>query len=266
MPTRLPRQARDATLAVAVLASALLPLVACDGEPGDTRVEPERVVLVHGLGRTRASMTMLGARLSAAGFEVANVGYPSTRESLEELVHRLRREVDECCSPRVEDLHFVTHSMGGILVRRYLARYSPQHRGRIVMLSPPSQGSEIIDAFAESPLLLEMLGPMGARLGTDSLSLPNQLGPAEFELGIIAGNRSLNIITSWLIPGPDDGKVSVERARLQGTAHFLVVPATHTFIMNRRDVADQTAFFLRNGRFSADSLAAEEADSSEVLP
>jgi pimeloyl-ACP methyl ester carboxylesterase len=211
-------------------------------------------------------MTMLGARLSAAGFEVANVGYPSTRESLEELVLRLQREVEACCPSGTENLHFVTHSMGGILVRRYLARYSPQHRGRVVMLSPPSQGSEIIDAFTESPLLLEMLGPMGAQLGTDSLSLPNQLGPADFELGIIAGNRSLNIITSWLFPGPDDGQVSVERARLEGAAHFLVVPATHTFIMNRRDVADQTAFFLRNGRFSADSLAAEETDSSEVMP
>ena len=117
------------------------------------------------------------------------------------------------------------------------------------MLSPPSQGSEIVDAFAESPLLRSILGPAGSRLGTDAAGIASQLPPIRFSLGIIAGDRSLNPLGSWLIPGPDDGKVGVDRARLDGAADFIVLPATHTFIMNRSDVAEEVAHFLRRGRF-----------------
>ena len=116
-------------------------------------------------------------------------------------------------------------------------------------LRTPNQGSEIIDAFADSPMLRSFLGPSGSQLGTDSTGIATILGPVTFTLGIITGDRSLNPIGSWLIPGPDDGKVSVERARVEGAADFLVVPATHTFIMNRRDVADETVHFLQHGRF-----------------
>lgn len=209
-------------------------------------------MLVHGLGRTRVSMALLGSRLGDAGFRVVNIGYPSTREPMEPLVERLRARLLECCS-ELERLHFVTHSMGGIVVRRYLAEYSPEHEGRVVMLSPPSHGSEVIDAFADSPLLRMLLGPAGMELGTDSASIPNRLGPAHFELGVITGNRTINPINSWLIPGPDDGKVAVDRARVEGAA-FLVVPATHPFIMNRRDVADEVVSFLRTGRFTRSEL------------
>ncbi len=120
------------------------------------------------------------------------------------------------------------------------------------MLSPPSQGSEIIDAFAESPLLRSFLGPAGSRLGTDAAGIASELPPIRFSLGIIAGDRSLNPLGSWLIPGPDDGKVGVDRAKIEGAADSKVVPATHTFIMNRRDVADEVVHFLRHGQFGRD--------------
>ena len=121
------------------------------------------------------------------------------------------------------------------------------------MLAPPNQGSEVADfvteLVAESPVLSGILGPSGSRLGTDSTDIAQQLGPADFQVGIITGNRSMNLINSWLIPGPDDGKVAVDRARLEGADAFLVVEATHTFIMNHRGVADQSIYFLREGRF-----------------
>ncbi|NJD10408.1 MAG: alpha/beta hydrolase [Gemmatimonadetes bacterium] len=214
--------------------------------------DAKTVVLVHGLGRTRASMALLGRRLGDAGYRVVNVGYPSTRLPMEALVDTLRARLVECC-PEPERVHFVTHSMGGIVVRRYLAEYSPEHQGRVVMLSPPSQGSEVIDVFSDSPLLRRLLGPSGAALGTDSSSIPSRLGPARFQLGVITGSRSVNPINSWLIPGPDDGKVAVARARVAGAA-FLVVPATHPFIMNRRDVAREVVSFLRTGRFTRQEL------------
>ena len=217
----------------------------CSSPPPDGA---ESVIVVHGLGRTPASMTILVSRLRNAGFRVVSFGYPSTSEPMEALVDRLEAEVARCCRDE-ETVHFVTHSMGGVLVRSYLSQQPQTHSGRVVMLSPPSQGSELIDAFADSPLLRSILGPAGSRLGTDSASIPSQLGPVGFRLGIIAGDRSLNPLGSWLIPGPDDGKVGVDRAKVEGAADFMVVPATHTFIMNRKDVADEVVHFLRHGRF-----------------
>lgn len=195
-------------------------------------------------------MAILSARLRNAGYRVVNVDYPSTSEPIEELVDHLGREIQSCCGDHT-DLHFVTHSMGGVLVRSYLDEQEEPFLGRVVMLSPPSKGSEIVDAFADSPLLELIVGPAGLRLGTDESSVPNQLGPVEFSLGIITGDRSLDPIGSWIIPGPDDGKVSVARAYVEGADGFLVLPATHTFIMNRLDVADQVIHFLRNGVFKA---------------
>ena len=220
----------------------------CSSPPPDGA---ESVIVVHGLGRTPASMSILVSRLKNAGFRVVSFGYPSTSESMEALVERLQAEVESCCGNEPEAVHFVTHSMGGVLVRSYLSQQPGPHQGRVVMLSPPSQGSEIIDAFSDSPLLHSLLGPAGSQLGTDPEGIPNQLGPVRFGLGIIAGDRSMNPLGSWLIPGPDDGKVAVERARVDGATDFMVVSATHTFIMNRRDVADEVVRFLRQGRFQS---------------
>jgi triacylglycerol lipase len=210
---------------------------------------PESVVLVHGLGRSSASLVVLRARLTAAGFRVVNFDYPSTKEPIENLVDSLAAAVSSCCEEESSTVHFVTHSMGGVLVRGYFSRSAEPHLGRVVMLSPPNQGSELIDAFSASPLLVSVVGPAGARLGTDSTSYPRRLGPVRFSLGIIAGDRSLSRFGSWLIPGPDDGMVGVDQTRVEGASDFLVVPATHTFIMNRPDVADAVLFFLEHGRF-----------------
>ena len=213
----------------------------------------ESVIVVHGLGRTPASMTILVTRLRNAGFRVVSFGYPSTSEPMEDLVARLRAEIQRCCGNASETLHFVTHSMGGVLVRSYLSQQPEAHRGRVVMLSPPSQGSELVDAFADSPLRRLFLGPAGSLLGTDSAGITSRLGPVRFGLGIVTGDRSISPLGSWLIPGPDDGKVGVDRAKLDGATDFMVVPATHTFIMNRRDVAEEVVHFLREGRFRSES-------------
>ena len=211
------------------------------------------VVLAHGLGRTPASMAVLAHRIEQAGLRVVRFGYPSRTEPIEALVDRLADAVAECCSDDPGAVHFVTHSMGGILVRSYLAERPEPHAGRVVMLSPPNRGSEIVDAFADSDLLRSFLGPAGSRLGTASDGIASQLPPVRFSLGIITGSRSMNPLGSWLIPGPDDGTVGVDRANIEGAASFLVLPATHTFIMNRRDVADEVVHFLRHGEFRRES-------------
>ena len=205
-------------------------------------------------------MVVLATRLERAGFGVVRFGYPSRSEPMEVLVGLLAQAVASCCADDRATAHFVTHSMGGVLVRSYLAQQPEPHDGRVVMLSPPSGGSEIVDAFADSPMLRSLLGPAGSTLGTDPDAIVHRLGPVRFRLGIITGDRSLNPITSWIIPGPDDGKVAVERARLDG-ASFLVLPATHTFIMNRRDVAEEIVHFLHHGRFRDEEPAPQSASA-----
>jgi hypothetical protein len=139
--------------------------------------------------------------------------------------------------------------MGGILVRYYLSKKNLKNIGRVVMLSPPNQGSEAVDRLSSMPGFDFLNGPAGGQLGTGRNSVPQNIGPANFEVGIITGSRSINLFLSFLIPGKDDGKVSVESAKLEGMTDFLVLPHTHVFIMKSEGVIDQIIYFLRNGRF-----------------
>jgi len=205
------------------------------------------VILLHGLARSASSFDKMAASLSQVGYRVINVDYPSRKQPVETLVARyVSKAVVEC---KGETTHFVTHSMGGILVRYYLANNSLENSGKVVMLSPPNKGSEVVDKLGDVPGFYAFNGPAGQQLGTADDSLPNQLGPVDYPVGIITGNRSINLILSMLIPGDDDGKVSIERAKLEGMADFLVVPHTHPMIMNSDEVIRQTRYFLINGRF-----------------
>jgi triacylglycerol lipase len=210
---------------------------------------PERVVLLHGLARDAGSMDSLAETLTAAGYAVFNFDYSSREKQPEELIAELRERVDKCCAASTAPLHFVTHSLGGILVRAYLAETPPPNLGRVVLLAPPNQGSEIIDTIGDSSAFLAFFGPTGAALGTGPDSLPNRIGVPDYPVGVIAGQQSVNPFGSALLPGPDDGAVSVERAKLDGAADFIVIDATHTFIMQNEIAKQQVLEFLRNGRF-----------------
>ncbi len=205
-------------------------------------------------------MSLLGMRLAEAGYRVVDFEYPSTSETLEALGDRLEQWLGLCCAGEENAVHFVTHSMGGIVVWAYLTDRRSTYAGRVVMLAPPAGGSELIDVLAETPLLEAIVGPSGARLGTDSGRAAAGFPPVDFALGVIAGDRSLNPLSSWIIPGPDDGKVAVRAARVPGATDFLVIPGTHTFLMNRADVANQVLHFLRHGAFADSSGRSSDPD------
>ena len=238
-------------LSAAVLASAL-PLSVAAGQGGKA---PECVVLLHGLARTAASMARLEEALTDAGFIVANIDYPSRKYAIQQLAPMaMEKGLAACRSRRAETVHVVTHSLGGILVRYYLAEHGrPEHHlpelGRVVMLGPPNRGSQVVDKLSALPGFGLWNGPASFQLGTGEDSLPRQLGPARFAVGIIAGTRSLNPVFSRFLPGPDDGKVALESTKLAGMQDFLALPHTHTFMMRSTEVIRQTIFFLRNGRF-----------------
>jgi triacylglycerol lipase len=229
--------------------AAGLGLLACIESPSPDE-SADTVVLLHGLGRTDLSMVRLEGALSEHGYRVVNVDYPSMEYSIEHLATEvLAPAIETCCADPHNRVHFVTHSMGGIILRYYLEDHDLENLGRVVMLSPPNQGSEVADWAAENPFLEKILGPSTEELGTGPESVPNQLGPADFELGIIAGNKTLNPLFSRMIPGDDDGKVSVESTKVEGMTDFLVVPHSHTYIMWREAVIDQVVYFLENGVF-----------------
>ena len=196
-------------------------------------------------------MAVMEKSLTQAGYQVHNVDYPSRSASIEQLAETVvGQAVAGCENDGATRINFVTHSLGGILVRGYLAHHSIPNLGRVVMLGPPNQGSEIVDKLGGWWLFKKINGPAGNELGTDRDSVPNQLGPANFDVGIIAGDRSINWINSWLIPGRDDGKVSVERTKLAGMADWIQLPVSHPFIMRNPAAIRQTICFLREGKFA----------------
>ena len=183
----------------------------------------ETVLLLHGLGRTPLSMLILKHRLQNAGYRVRLLGYASTEGQVADHSAWLKAELDARNWPTKGKIHFVTHSLGGIVVRKYLAENPMANLGRVVMVAPPNQGSEIADYLKDWRLYQATMGPSGQELGTDARSTPNRLGTVDFELGVIAGDASLNLFMSRIIPGADDGKVAVKRTKVDGMKDFIEV-------------------------------------------
>jgi triacylglycerol lipase len=210
----------------------------------------EHVILLHGLCRSSSSMQAMERALTNAGYQVWNIDYPSRTDTVAALSEAvLAPAILNCESAGATRIHFVGHSLGGILVRDYLARHSLSNAGRVVMLGPPNQGSEIVDKLGSWWLFRKINGPAGGELGTAPDSAPNRIGPPNVSVGVIAGNRSINWINSLLIPGSDDGKVSVERTKLNGMTDYVVLKATHPYLMRNKQAIKQTVHFLREGMF-----------------
>jgi pimeloyl-ACP methyl ester carboxylesterase len=237
-------------LAAALLAAGML---ACVGVPAaPPAASADTVVLLHGLGRGERMMRPLARRLEAEGYRVENLGYRSLAKAPGALVRDLDGLLAACCAaaPRV---HFVGYSLGGILLRAYLAEHRLPNLGRVVMLGPPNHGSELADLALRSKLLSALAGPTAVQLGTGPESLPNRLPPPSYPLGVVAGSRSLNPLGSWLLRDSDDGIVSVASTRLEGMADFRVIPRSHAFLVRSKRTADEVAHFLRHGHFAPES-------------
>lgn len=212
----------------------------------------DRVLLLHGIARTSASLAKLARSIDAAGFATLNLDYPSRKQSLADLAEHVHKEAAPFLAQPGGQVHIVTHSMGGLLARAYIARYRPPTLGRVVMLGPPNAGSELADLLARRRLYLGYFGPAGQQLGTDPKGKLSRLfGVVDYPVGVIAGDRALDLLGWLLLPRPNDGRVSVDRTRVAGMAEHLTVHATHALMMRNSGVIRHTIQFLRHGRFDA---------------
>jgi pimeloyl-ACP methyl ester carboxylesterase len=211
----------------------------------------EGVVLLHGIARTAASMRVMERACRDAGFATLAVDYPSRKLTLEEIAVAIHPAVSSFAAGLDGRVHVLGHSMGGLVARLYLTRHRPPRLGRVVMLGPPNRGSEVADLLARTAPYRAFFGPAGAQLVTrQTEALLAAFGAVDYECGVIAGDRPIDPISWLLIPRPNDGKVAVERTRLDGLADHIVLHTTHTTMLLSRTVACQAVTFLKHGRFA----------------
>ncbi|MGB1261831.1 MAG: esterase/lipase family protein [Cognaticolwellia sp.] len=213
----------------------------------DTNAKNEYVILLHGLARSAHSMDKMAQRLSEQGYQVLNINYPSRSYPIEQLAEQTISDALAQCTDL--PVNFVTHSMGGILVRQFLSNHQIKNLNKVVMLGPPNKGSEVVDKLSHLPGFYFVNGDAGMQLGTGALSVPNKLGKANFDVGIIAGTQSINLLLSTLIPSTDDGKVSVESTKVDGMNDHIEMPTTHVFMMRNEAVIAQVIRYLQQGKF-----------------
>ncbi|WP_235425690.1 esterase/lipase family protein [Cellvibrio mixtus] len=225
----------------------------------------ECVILLHGLARTSKSMQPLADALTSANYIVVNQDYPSRKFPIAELAMlAIPQALSICRQQSLAPIHFITHSLGGILLRHYLSINTIPELGRVVMFAPPNKGSQVVDKLKNVPGFMWMNGPAGQELGTNLQSVPLQLGPVTFDLGIIAGTRSINWILSLYLPNPDDGKVSVENTKVEGMHDFIALPISHPFIMKDKTSIRQSLHYLQQGHFLHDEDIREEQQGEKI--
>jgi pimeloyl-ACP methyl ester carboxylesterase len=212
--------------------------------------KPDGVILLHGISRTARSFLKMQAALEASGFAVLNLDYPSRRKTLQALAEDIHPAIERFADGIEGSLHFVGHSMGGLLTRVYLARHRPARLGRVVMLGTPNGGSEITDRLKNFLPYRLFFGPAGQQLGTQrDAALQALFPPVDYPVGIIAGNRSIYPISSVFLPKPHDGRVSVANTRLDGMVDHFVLAAPHPLLPENNIAIEQTIAFLRDGKF-----------------
>ncbi|MEW8586243.1 MAG: alpha/beta fold hydrolase [Candidatus Thiodiazotropha sp.] len=236
---------------IALVCTTLLSLtLATDDQQAISKTlsRQEIVVLLHGLGRSNTAMWRLASRLEGAGYEVHRVGYSSINTTTDEIITDITQQISDCCANESRPVHFVGHSLGGLLIRSYLQDNPIDNLGRVVLIGTPNSGTGIADQFRGN-CLVELLVPVATALGTDETSLPNRLAPPYYPVGVIAGFQKSHTNEAYL-PGRDDGLVPVESTKLEGMTDFIEVESGHSMMRYKKEVAEQVIFFLKTGRFN----------------
>jgi pimeloyl-ACP methyl ester carboxylesterase len=220
------------------------------GPPAPANATQDGVVLLHGISRTALSFRKMQVTLERAGFTTLNLDYASRSKALEALAEDIHPAIQYFADRIDGSVHFVCHSMGGLLARVYIARHRPKHLGRVVMLGTPNSGSELADRLKKFGAYRAFFGPAGQQLGTQRSEVDDaMLPPVNYPAGIIAGNRSIDPVAGTMLPKPHDGRVSVANTKLEGMADHVVVRTSHPWLVRNGEAIAQTIAFLREGKF-----------------
>lgn len=219
--------------------------------PDAASVQKEHVVILHGIYRSSKHMEKLEIALEKAGYGVLNLDYPSTKRDLSGLTDFIADKIRKNVPENAKKVHFIGYSMGGLLVRSVINADKPENLGRVVLMATPNRGSEVANFLKGFPLYRWLYGPAGQQLVTEpGDDIAQLLGSVDYKPGIIAGYRSIDPFSSlFLLPGLDDGKVTVESTKIEGMGDFILLPASHTFFPKNNAVIEQTIYFLRHGKF-----------------
>lgn len=209
----------------------------------------QNVILLHGIGRTSLSLKTIEGALYKEGFTVINLDYPARQKSLKQIAALLYTQIRQSLSQQKNNpLHFVTHSMGGLVLRILLSDYPFLKVNKIVMLAPPNRGSEVANFFHKNQIYRWFYGPSGQQLTTVAAQkLPNL--PNDCEIGIIAGSRCIDPLCYFLLPKGNDGKVSINSTKLDNMRDHIILPVDHFFMVNQPEVILQVKAFLKHGIF-----------------
>lgn len=235
------------TLGLYLSACASLPQVT-QGERADNA--QACIVLVHGLWRSGAAMDVIARDLRHHGYQTVTVDYPSTSATIPELAEKyLHQGVESCRQRGVGQIHMVSHSMGGILVRQYLQTRRLPEGSRVVMLSPPNKGSELSTYFANSRWYEWLVGPAGASLIQGENGFLAHLAPIEEPVGVIAAYRSWSLWPEAWLPSPNDGTVSLRSMLLDEMDDLALVNAGHAMMRHKDETHQLIRRFLKYGAF-----------------
>lgn len=218
--------------------------------PAPADATQDGVVLLHGISRTALSFRKMQVALERAGFTTLNLDYLSRSKALEALAEDIHPAIQHFADRINGSVHFVCHSMGGLLARVYIARHRPKHLGRVVMLGTPNSGSEIADRLKNIGIYRAFFGPAGQQLGTQRDAAVGALfPPIDYPVGIIAGNRSIDPVAGTMLPKPHDGRVSIANTMLEGMTDHVVVDTAHPWLVRNSVAVAQTIAFLQDGAF-----------------
>ncbi len=210
----------------------------------------EHVILLHGLAMSSLIMTPLALYLEEQGYIIHNINYPSTSKTIEGIASEYIRPVVESIRNKNEgDIHFVTHSMGGIVARYYLTMYPGSPITSMVMIAPPNRGSTMAEVLKKYKVARWFFGPSLIQLSTGSGSILHSLDPLKIPTGVIAGSASMNPVNSLILKGDDDGTVAVSHTPVKGMRDFVVLPRSHSGILFDKKVYELVMRFLRGGSF-----------------
>jgi len=191
----------------------------------------------------------MASYLKRSGFKTFHIGYSSTRQTIEQIVESIHPRIETFAKTIQGTLHFVGYSMGGLITRAYLHKYPVSNLGRVVMIGTPNHGSEVADFIQNWWLYKKLYGPAGQQLVTKLPNTEELLGKVNYELGIIAGNKTASFIGSYIIGKENDGKVSVESTKLEGMKEHIVIPVSHVYMPHSAKVRKLVRRFLQEGAF-----------------